>query len=247
MIDLKIVCPSMGRAKDIRTIEVINDLIIVCPKNELSEYKENYPNNEIIPQPTDVKGITATRQFILDTFDNVFMIDDDVAQVKKMYHSDLDQAVIDDPQMVRDIIQRNAQMCKDLGAFMFGFTNWNLPVQYPSWRPLKFTGYMNASYCGFLKGHNLRYDTTLSEGEDHYMSLYNMYVNRYALIDFRYTFATKDNFRGSGGCCDYRTNDDMKETTLKLRRLFGDPIQLKKGTSNKKKVIEGERSIIVPY
>lgn len=247
IIYLKIVCPSKGRWDNVITTKVVDDLIIVCPDDEKELYKANYPDNEIIGQPKDVKGITATRQFILDTFENVFMIDDDVEYVRRMFTEEDEPYKINDPKVVRDLIVKNAHTCRDIGAFMFGFGNIRRPVHYLPQKPFKYTGYANASYCGYLKGHKLKYDLSYSEGEDHYMSCLNVFKNRFMFIDMRYAFFTKDNFKAKGGCCDDRTSDDMLEVTLKLRTDFGDAIQLKRTNPAKQTLNLGERSLKFPF
>lgn len=246
-MSLKIVSPSKGRFNNYLTKEVINDIIIVCPHSELDLYKEFNPNNEIIAAPKDAKGIVKTRQWILDQFDEVFMVDDDVEYVRRMYTEENEPYKITDPNMVNDIIHQNADVCKQMGAKMFGFGSKRQPKMYDSFKPIKYTGYINASYCGYLKGHGLKYNTTLIEGEDHYMSALNVFKHRKMHIDTRYSFFTKDNFKASGGCGDYRTLEDMKNTTIELRSYFGEAIRMKQPNTGKKEVNEGERSLKFPF
>jgi hypothetical protein len=246
-MDLKIVCPSMGRYDTVITKDLVNDLIIVCPEKEAGLYRDMNPECEIIPQPKDVVGITATRQFILSNFGNVFMIDDDVMSIRRQFVEAGEPYVIKDQQLIRDIIFQNAQTCKDMGGFMFGFSHIIRPVHYRPQTPFKFNGYLNASYCGFLKGHNLKYDIDLSEGEDHYMACYNVYKNRFMLIDKRYAFATKENFKSDGGCSSYRNSASLLDNTLKLRELFGEAVQLKKANNFKMDMREGERTLKLQF
>jgi hypothetical protein len=66
-------------------------------------------------------------------------------------------------------------------------------------------------------------------------------------MDMRYGIFTKDNFQSVGGCADYRTQTDFLETTIKLRRTFGNAIAIKKANAGKKNVFEGERSVTIPF
>ena len=242
-----IVCPSKGRASNVLTKRLVSDLILVVPEYEVEAYEEHNPECTIIAEPDHVRGITASRQFIIDTFDNVFMIDDDVVSVRRMYSERGEEYSVSDPDEVQDIIQRCADIANDIDAKMFGFANLRSPEHYVSHVPIGFTGYLNASYTGYLKGHDLAYDISYPEGEDHYMCCLNVYKNRYMFIDHRYAFITQGNFSAEGGCNLDRTKEDMMTTTLKLRKTFGDVIKIKKPTAGKGKLREGERSVSFPF
>jgi len=246
-IDLTIVCPSKGRVGKVHTHKFIPSLTLVVPHAEQKAYKEEYPDLKVVSPPKDVKGITATRQWIIEKYDDVFMIDDDVIAIKKLYTGKGEHSDIEDPEEVLGIILRMAYMARDMGAKMFGFGNLRAPLQYRSHQPFKFTGYQNASYCGFLKGHDLNYDVTYKEGEDHYISCLNAYKNRYMFMDTRYGIHTKDNFQSTGGCADYRTQTDFIETTIKLRKTFGNAIHIKSASGGKKNIYKGERTVSLPF
>jgi hypothetical protein len=243
MEKIKIVCPSMGRADDVLTNKIVKDLIIVCPEDEVDKYKE-YNDNEIIGHPKEVKGITATRQFIIETFENVFMLDDDVLVMRKLY----DETPYDtrDNEEIVNVINRTADTCRQIGAYYFGFSSYRQPKDFKSQKPFRFTGFVSGSNTGFLKGHNLKYDIGISDADDYYMSCMNVYKNRYMCIDMRYAFVTYENFNCKGGAAQYRNSNTMKEDTLYLRELFGEVIHMKKPTNSKKNIIEGERSLKFP-
>ena len=247
MDDIKIVVPSMGRANRVHTKRIVNDIIIVCPESEVDEYKKYNPELEIVGQPEGCKGITQTRAFILDMFDEVFMLDDDVKQVNRFFTDIGEKYKIENKLLVRDIIQQTANLARGMGAKMFGFDHNRSPVTYHANKPFRTTGYLNASHCGFLKGHGMSYDKSMIEGEDHYISCLNVYKNRFMLINDRYGFFTEANFKNDGGCSGSRNVEIMKENTLKLREYFGDCVHIKKATILKTKLNEGERSISFPY
>ncbi len=244
---ISIVCPSKGRANNVLTKKLIEDLILVVPAYEVEAYEEHNPECTIVAEPEHVRGITASRQFIIDTFPNVFMIDDDIVSIRKNWIEKGEEYLVQDPDEVNDIIQRAGDIATDIGAKMFGFANLRDPLHYVSHKPIGFTGYLNASYTGYLEGHELAYDVSYPEGEDHYMSCLNVYKNRYMFIDHRYSFVTQGNFVAEGGCNLDRTKEDMLLTTLKLRKTFGDVIKIKKPTAGKSKLREGERTVSFPF
>tara|TARA_R110002153_G_scaffold4216_4_gene20266 strand:+ start:1965 stop:2714 length:750 start_codon:yes stop_codon:yes gene_type:complete len=242
-----IVCPSKGRASNVLTKKLINDLVLVVPEYEVEAYEEHNPECTVIAEPEHVRGITASRQFIIETFENVFMIDDDIVSIRKNWIESGEEYLIQDPDYAQDIIQRAGDIATDINAKMFGFANLRDPLHYVSHKPIGFTGYLNASYTGYLAGHDLAYDVSYPEGEDHYMSCLNVYKNRYMFIDHRYSFVTQGNFVAEGGCNLDRTKEDMLLTTLKLRKTFGEVIKIKKPTAGKSKLREGERTVSFPF
>lgn len=245
---IKIVCPSKGRSDNVRTIALIPTLELVVNENEAEEYKKNYPETIVHSVPPYIKGITATRQWILENFEEVFMIDDDVISVRRNFaFGENDPVRIFDTEIILEIINSTTGIAKDIGAKVFSFSKIRNPLEYNSFKPIVHTGYMNASFCGFLKGHELSYDLTMSEGEGHYISCLTIYKHRYCMIDNRYSFVTDGNFTAIGGCNTYRTRDSMMKNTLYLKKLFGDAISYKMPTELKQNVNIGERSVKFPY
>lgn len=245
---IKIVCPSKGRSDNVRTIKLIPSLELVVCETEADDYKKNYPNTVVHATPSHIKGITPTRQWILEKFGEVFMIDDDVVSVRRNFaFGEDDPSQIIDQEVILEIINSTAGIARDIKAKVFSFSKMRNPLEYNSFQPIVHTGYMNASFCGFLKGHGLSYDLSMNEGEDHYMSCLVIYKHRYCLIDNRYSFVTDGNFTAIGGCNSYRTREGMMKNTIYLKKLFGDAIVYKEPTQLKQNVNIGERSIKFPY
>ena len=242
-----VVCPSKGRAKSVKTTEFIPSLILVVPENEKEEYELHNPKNQVVSPPKHIKGITPTRQWILENYPEVFMIDDDVVSIRKNYCFEQKDTKFIDTEQIMDLIDATFDTARQLGAKVFSFSKIRNPLEYNAFEPIVMTGYMNASFCGFLEGHELEYDLSMSEGEDHYISCLCIYKHRYCLIDNRFSFVTDGNFTALGGCNDYRTRGSMLKNTLYLRQKFGEVITYKEPTGLKKNVNIGERSLKFPY
>lgn len=246
---IKIVCPSKGRADNVRTLKLIPTLVLVVPHDEAEDYRKNYPDTEVLATPERIKGITPTRQWILEQYaeEDVFMIDDDVTSVRRNFVFGDQEISVTDPETIHDIIETTTGIARLEGAKVFSFSKIRNPLEYNAFAPIVHTGYMNASFCGFLKGHGLSYDLAMSEGEDHYMSCLTVFKHRYCLIDNRYSFITDGNFTAVGGCNGYRTRNSMLANTLYLRKKFGEVVALKGFTKTKKSVNFGERTLKFPF
>jgi hypothetical protein len=235
---VKVVSPSMGRARSTKTQNIIDNVAFVVPNREADEYKESLPNNEIIGCPDSIKGIVATRQWMLEKWSNIFMADDDIYVVRRQF--EVTQKVetnVTDPSFAWQLIQDLASITKQMGGFHFGFSNAREPVQFEAGKPIVHTKYINNSFMGFLEGHNLKYDLTFDEAEDYYICCMNIYKNRFSVIDQRYVFKTYQNFTADGGCSLYRTQESMVRNTERLRALFGAEIVKDKVMSKLKKSI----------
>jgi hypothetical protein len=101
--------------------------------------------------------------------------------------------------------------------------------------PFRVIGYINGAAMGFLANHNLNFNTEFMLKGDWWMTLLNLYKNRYGIVDYRYGFAQEETFVREGGQSAFRTTDREKEEVAKLRRYFGDCIKtgLKKSRSRK--------------
>tara|TARA_R110002012_G_scaffold77863_2_gene198551 strand:- start:5047 stop:5799 length:753 start_codon:yes stop_codon:yes gene_type:complete len=247
--EVQIFCCSKGRAKQVSTTHYLRPEVMkfVVPFGEGELYKEYNPAYEVIETPKGLKGITKTKQWLMDSYEEFFTIDDDVTFLRKNYVDEGEEYKCTDPDMVYEIIREAANTARQMGAKLYGFAHFRVPKCYRSAKPVMNTGFMISSSFGVLKGHKLWYDTRMNEGEDYWLSLLNGFVNRFSYIDNRFSFHTKDNFQGQGGCNDYRTIESMKENTLALRRAFGEAVNIKASTNVRGKVNVGERSIKFPF
>jgi hypothetical protein len=135
-----VVSPSMGRASKTLVQNMIKDVIFVVPEYEKHEYEENLPENEIVGCPNEIKGITATRQWMLNKWKNIFMADDDIFQIRRQWvESQTMDTNIEDPERAWGVIQDLASITKQMGGYHFGFSNARDPVQYESNKPIAHT------------------------------------------------------------------------------------------------------------
>ena len=239
----------MGRPSKTIVQNLISNVIFVVPENEVDEYRDNLPENDVVGCPQSIKGITATRQWMLERWKNIFMADDDIYQVRRQFEeSQKADTNIKDPDKAWELIQDLASITKQMGGYHFGFSNAREPVQFESGKPIVHTKYINNSFMGFLEGHGLKYDLSFDEAEDYYICCMNIFKNRFSVLDQRYVFKTKQNFTSDGGCALYRTQDSMIRNTERLKALFGTDVVHDKGQSKlKKNVNKGERILIFPY
>lgn len=191
-MEIKIVIPSLGRFNNVSTVKAVDNCSICCTQKEYAKYKENYPDNEIIPHPDNLIGLPATRQWIYDKFGDVFMLDDDVERCERVYQDPLDKIPSKvDPKTAYDIIQTNYYTTKNLGLYLYGFLKDANPVQCKPFDPLRMSGTINGCAFGILKTDRLYFDKRCIAVEDYFISLLNAYYYRACFIDRRYAFPQK--------------------------------------------------------
>ena len=233
---IPIVCPSKGRAENVLTKKVVSPLIIVCPENEREEYVKHNSECEVICPPESVVGIAATRQWILEKYDTVFMIDDDCLWI---YHIGLKTGTPTrrlSQTDVADLIQATYEAALDINAGLFGFNNSKDIRMFDGLTPYKFSGYVLGQAMGVIaaKKNNLMYDTRYLCADDYYISLLNAYHNRYIYKDQRFGTSWEQTGYNAGGNSMQRNLENEKEDFLLLKKQFGDAVQAKRENPMKK-------------
>jgi hypothetical protein len=227
MSEIKIVVPSHKRS-EILTTNVYNQILCIH-ENEKKDY-EKYDCEKIYH---NLNSLSKIRQFIYDKFGDVFMIDDDIVSVEKLY-TDIDVKL--SSLEVYQLIQETYYNSKQVNAKLFGFNNTLNPKHYKPQKPFVANGYINACAFGLIKDKNLYFSPKTTACESHWINLLNAYYNRYSFQDTRFAFRQKSNstFILDGGQTLKRTIETEKKDTLFLKMMFGDSIQLKKGQNDSK-------------
>jgi hypothetical protein len=161
VLDFKICIPSKGRAGLITTHKVFKSATIFVPKNEIEQYK--IYSNEIIGIPDEIKGITATRNWILkNTKQNVFFIDDDFQDggyMERLTEQYSRKHIRDENIYIKEI-SRLFEVSYQIGSKINGFftTNNNLTL-YP-YNPFLFNGVCLGSCMGVINDGTYYFDET---------------------------------------------------------------------------------------
>ena len=81
----QIVIPSHKRAGRVRTTSVVANAIICVPESQQADYARSNPNTEIVTHPDTVIGLARKRDWIIKHFRDVFMLDDDIGSMQRVY------------------------------------------------------------------------------------------------------------------------------------------------------------------
>lgn len=193
---VKVVIPSYRRADRVRALAIPNSIVCV-PESEYDEYVEHCGKDRVVAHPDSILGIGKKRQWIIDTFKNVFMIDDEYDHLVRVYLPEgSDESNHCTPEETYEIIQATARLTKEMGTYLFGFSKAAKPLYFNPTDPfgvsVSSTNLIRYG-LGILDGGNLHIPNDLDYYEDDYLNLINAFENRFCLVDKRYSYPFSQN------------------------------------------------------
>lgn len=214
--------PSKGRAGRVKTLDVLPSAKLFVPEYEASAYKKVYVSTDVQSVPAHIIGITATRNWILDTVDDasVVMVDDDVKACGYMHLHDTsgkhtkitEQAWIKESQKLFDVT-------RSMGYRLWGIaTDGALRSVYP-YKPFLWRSYVTASFCGICNETKLRFDESFKVKEDYELNL-RCIVEDGGVVAARYLYWANSHWVDDGGCKDYRTQAMEQDAIERLSEKY---------------------------
>lgn len=245
MSRLPIIIPSAGRADAVLTR--ISGAILYVPESEAPAYREHNPDTEIITHGP-LKNLAAKRQAIYERWGDVFMVDDDIAFVSRLYLPGNNREQHLTPDEIHELIQATADNARAAGCYLFGFCNHPNAKHYYPHRPIQLTTYINASAFGLLRSDKLYFTERTTAAESHWINLLNAAVHRKSWCDTRFCFAQapRSTFFRPGGQTAHRTLQTELADTVFLRRMFGAAVQIKRTRSDATAIHPYQRTIVNP-
>lgn len=242
-----IIIPSADRADSVLTH--ITGAILYVPASQADAYATHNPGVAIETHPdTAYKNLAAKRQAIYTRWGHVFMADDDIAFISRLYlpGNNRDQHL--SPDEARDLIHATAASAAAAGCHLYGFNATPNAKHYYPHKPIELTAYINASAFGLHPSAALYFTERTTAAESHWINLLNAYSHRTAWVDMRFHFAQApgSTFFRPGGQTKHRTLATERADTLFLRRMFGAAVQLKRTRGDAAKTHPYQRTIKNP-
>lgn len=242
---VKCIILSHKRADNVQTDKIVSNCSICVPKSQADEYRK-YNDVEIIEHPDTVLGYAEKVRWIYEKYKNVFMLDDDLTHIQNLCNESY-KLTADD---VYDLIQNQAEMCKEYGMCFFGFGKENNPISYTGLNPFSFTALVIGGQMGFLDGYPMdAMPKDVIGSTDTVLTGINAHYNRISLVDNRFCFVSKSGtFKSTGGMADVRNIETEKEDLFQLKKMFGDAIKVKTKSGLRMKLQhEYERTLTIPF
>lgn len=243
----RIIIPSAGRAESVLTR--ISGATLYVPESQADAYRQHNPHTAIETHPDNAhKNLAGKRQDILTRWPNVFMVDDDIDFVSRLYLDGNNRKTHLNPDEIAELIEVTHHNARAAGCHLYGFNATPNAKHYYPHKPIELTAYINASAFGLIPGGQLYFTERTTAAESHWINLLNAAVNRKAWVDMRFHFAQKagSTFTRPGGQTEHRTLDSERADTLFLRRMFGQAVQIKRNRGDASKNHPYQRSIKNP-
>ncbi|OIN61178.1 GREB1-related protein [Arsenicibacter rosenii] len=243
----KIVIPSHKRHTRVTTTSVVDGCIICVAESQEKAYRMCNPIDEIATHPDSVVGLARKRDWIINHFGSVFMLDDDIDSFRRLYTEKGESADVD-AKDAYEIIQVTADAARQAGAYLFGFSSSPAPVSYNSLNPVQLSGYVTGCAHGVLKGSRLWYSPEIRCNEDYWISCLNAYEHRLIWKDTRFYFDQRDTFVNAGGLAEFRNFGAEEQDFNYLQKIFGsDVVTLKKAGGKSQLKHPFQKTISLPF
>ena len=242
---MKIVIPSHKRANKVSTTKIVSGCSICVPESQYEDYKKHNPGVEIIAHPDTIIGLPPKLQWIYKNYKNVFLLDDDVKEFRRVYEEDNTKVKLK-PDEAFEIIEMTEFLAKQAGCYLYGFSKDPNPLMYNAQKPIKLSGFVVGGATGLMES-DLNFDCSMKIKGDVFISCLNAFLYKKCWIDTRFAFTFEKTFLNSGGLTEIRNTELEKTTFLYLKKLFGDVIQKKKSTRKRGTRHDFEITIKLPY
>lgn len=165
--EIHVAIKSYKRAGRVTTLSLTPYASLWIPASQEPAYREAHPNASIITIPDHLDGNLCRKQnAILDRapLPNVLILDDDLTRIGYLEAGEYWRA---DPPTIAFFILRGFQLCRELGATLWGVNQSYDTLNYYTMRPFCLTAPVLGPFHGHCLPCPLRYDESVL-GKDDY-------------------------------------------------------------------------------
>lgn len=224
-----IAIPSKGRAGKVRSQKIIPSARVYVPELEVEAYVAAGTKN-VVGVPNSVRGITATRNWILKSTDDphVVMIDDDVKVQGycKLNDRDVQHRKLQEKHWLAEF-SKLFDLTEDLNYRIWGVATQSAPRSVYPYRPILFRSYITASLMGIVNDGRTYFDEAFTVKEDYELNLRCIKEDG-GIVAARYLYWENSHWHDEGGCKDYRSDKLEREMIRKLQKLYPGMIRVAK-------------------
>lgn len=227
-----IAVPSKNRAMQTTTDKILPDASFYVPKSEVHNY--SYVKN-VIAVPDEVKGITKTRNWILNnTHDKyVVFLDDDVKSCGwvKLNRYNSEKLEIKEQSFWVSEFRKLFDMAEGMDYKIWGIKTENSTRSVYPYKPFNFRSYVTASCMGIVNDGEFKFDESFAVKEDYEICLRHI-LKKGGILAARYLHWENAHWVTDGGCKDYRTMDIERDATKRLIEMYPNMIRSAQRNAN---------------
>jgi len=213
--------------------KVFKSANIYVPESEVESY--SILPNKIIGVPSDIKGITQTRNWILKNCNcNVFFIDDDLqygGYVQRTETSYKVKRITEELIYIEEMVKL-FEVCNQMNSKICGFFTVGNNLTNYSWNPYLFNGICLGSCMGVINDGEYYFDESYEVKEDYELTLRHL-KEKGLTVRSNVLFLQHEHTQMEGGCRDSARIEKEKKAIKRLNRSYPGMIKSAKhrGTS----------------
>ena len=217
-----IAIPSKSRPFRSKSKDLLTQGVMYVPACEFDAYKRVY--SDVVAVPDEVKGITATRNWILKNTDErwVLFIDDDLKNQGRFFAKPngygLTRRRMTEAEWMTEF-ERLFELTESLGWKIFGVNTESRIMSGRVDKPFIFRQYVLGSCMGMVNDGSLYFDEEFKTKEDYEVSL--RHIQQFGgVLRARYLYFENTHWGDDGGCKDYRTDQLERAMINKLIQRY---------------------------
>jgi hypothetical protein len=212
-----IAVPSKGRPGRVRTQKVFPSCKVYVPALEAPAYRRAGARH-VVAVPDTVRGITATRNWILRSTKcrRVVMIDDDptIQGYIKFFLRNTMKIALDEAQWLGEF-RKIFEVTEQLNYRIWGVNNGATRAFYPFF-PFRFRSHVTGSCMGIVNDGRTYFDESFPVKEDYELCARCIKEDG-GIVSAQYLIWVNEHWDTPGGCTDYRTHSIERDC---IRRLL---------------------------
>jgi len=193
------------------------------PQMEYELYNKIYPN-DIVAVPNEIKGITATRNWILNNVDDhrVVFVDDDLKKcgywINKETGGRRFEAITNEETILSEF-EKLFDVIEGLDWKIWGLKTESSKISQHDEKPFVFMTYITASCMGIVNDKTIQFDEGYRVKEDYEIGL--RHIEQFGgVLGARHFSWENEHWDKNGGCGDYRTDEIERDAINKLIKQY---------------------------
>lgn len=206
-----------------KSAEILTAATLFVPETEVDAYRRAGHEN-VVAVPQAIQGITRTRNWILDSTEDpwVVFVDDDVKSAGWMEALPFrfrQGMRLTEAEWVAEFVKL-FEVTEAVGYRVWGVATQSAPRSCYPYRPFLWRTYVTASCMGMLNSPGgLRFDESFPVKEDYEICL-RCIRDDGGIVGARYLYWENDHSTQEGGCRDYRSQEMEERAIRDLQRLY---------------------------
>jgi hypothetical protein len=222
-----IAIPSKGRCDKVKSQQLIPSAHVFVPVAEKDAYEKCGVKN-VVGVPDNIKGITATRNFILrfahiitERRDSeIVFIDDDVKSAGwcELFETSTIHRKLKEKEWLAEF-GKLFDVMRGVKLRAWGLATVSATRAVYPWKPFIFHSYITASCMGMVADGKTFFDESFPVKEDYELCL-RLLKEDGAILGARYLYWENAHWTGDGGCKSYRTQKMEEDAIKKLQSMY---------------------------